>query len=55
MVIIFFSLGRISFLGLFFLLYKIQVSVTPQGYGDTELAKVPKSKLEDAVNKKNTK
>lgn len=30
-------------------------SVTPQGYGDTEFAEEPKSKLENAAKKKNTK
>lgn len=30
-------------------------SVTPQGYGDTEFAEEPKTKLENAAKKKNTK
>ncbi|GIN70592.1 hypothetical protein J14TS2_10670 [Bacillus sp. J14TS2] len=30
-------------------------SVTPQGFADTELAEEPKSKLENAAKKKNTK
>ncbi|MBP1915930.1 small acid-soluble spore protein L (minor) [Lederbergia galactosidilyticus] len=30
-------------------------SVTPQGYADTEFAQEPKSKLESAAKKKNTK
>lgn len=30
-------------------------SVTPQGYTDTEFAEAPKSKLENAAKKKNTK
>jgi len=34
---------------------KKATSVTPQGYGDTEFAQEPKTKLEDAAKKKNTK
>jgi len=35
---------------------KIASAVTPQGYGqDTEFAQEPKSKLENAAKKKNTK
>ncbi|MBO0600672.1 small, acid-soluble spore protein L [Sporosarcina sp. E16_3] len=34
---------------------KKATSVTPQGYGDTEFAEEPKSKLEEAAKKKNTK
>lgn len=34
---------------------KTAPSVTPQGYADTELAEEPKSKLENAAKKKNTK
>jgi len=34
---------------------KKATSVTPQGYADTDLAKAPKSKLENAAKKKNTK
>lgn len=30
-------------------------SVTPQGYADTEFAQEPKTKLEEAAKKKNTK
>ncbi len=30
-------------------------SVTPQGYADTEFAEEPKTKLENAAKKKNTK
>lgn len=30
-------------------------SVTPNGYGDTELAEDPKTKLENAAKKTNTK
>ena len=30
-------------------------SVTPQGYGDTEFAEDPKTNLENASKKKNTK
>jgi small acid-soluble spore protein L (minor) len=34
---------------------KKATSVTPQGYGDTEFAEEPKSKLEEIAKKKNTK
>ncbi|MDS9471384.1 small, acid-soluble spore protein L [Sporosarcina pasteurii] len=34
---------------------KKSMSVTPQGYGDTEFAEEPKTKLEEAAKKKNTK
>jgi small acid-soluble spore protein L (minor) len=34
---------------------KKATSVTPQGYGDTEFAEQPKSKLEESAKKKNTK
>lgn len=34
---------------------KKATSVTPQGYGDTEFAEEPKSKLEERAKKKNTK
>ncbi|NYF23733.1 small, acid-soluble spore protein L [Sporosarcina sp. JAI121] len=34
---------------------KKATSVTSQGYADTDLAKAPKSKLENAAKKKNTK
>ena len=34
---------------------KKATSVTPQGYGDTEFAEEPKTKLEEAAKKKNTK
>ena len=34
---------------------KKTTSVTPQGYADTEFAEEPKSKLEEAAKKKNTK
>ena len=34
---------------------KKATSVTPQGYGDTEFAEKPKTKLEEAAKKKNTK
>ena len=34
---------------------KKATSVTPQGYGDTEFAQEPKTKLEEAAKKKNTK
>ncbi len=33
----------------------VTTSVTPQGYADTEFAQEPKSKLESAAKKKNTK
>lgn len=33
----------------------IASSVTPQGYADTEIAEEPKTKLENAAKKKNTK
>lgn len=34
---------------------KKAASVTPQGYGNTEFAEEPKSQLEQAAKKKNTK
>lgn len=34
---------------------KKATSVTPQGYGDAEFAEEPKSKLEEAAKKENTK
>ena len=34
---------------------KKATSVTPQGYGNTEFAEEPKSKLEEVAKKKNTK
>lgn len=34
---------------------KKATSVTPQGYTDTDFAEAPKSKLENAAKKKNTK
>ena len=34
---------------------KKATSLTPQGYGDTEFAEEPKTKLEEAAKKKNTK